>query len=138
MVTESWRRTQLIQIFLLSARFIELSTVTSHLTPDHFSEEPQPAQAGQQLGQEVGGDSEAAGARGGQHPGAEHTLGQVSTSPYSMSLHVTHAPLPQAGQAEQLILGEQAQGRGDPGAASEDPAPQEEAGGGGLRLRVGS
>ena len=68
------------------------------------SEEPQSEEEGRQLGQEVGGDQEAGD--GGQ-AGTEQALGQ-------------------AGQAEQLLLGEQGQVGG--GHACPDPAAKEEAG----------
>ena len=66
----------------------------------------------------MGGDAAARGG-GGADQGAVHALGQ-------------------AGQTEQLILGEQAQVGDGAGAASEDPATEAEAGGDGIRLRVGS
>ena len=67
----------------------------------------------------MGGDTAASRDGGGADQGAVHALGQ-------------------AGQTEQLILGEQAQVGDGAGAASEDPATQAEAGGDGIRLRVGS
>lgn len=64
----------------------------------------------------MGGDTAASRDGGGADQGAVHPLGQ-------------------AGQTEQLILGEQAQVRDRAGAASEDPATEAEAGGDGIRLR---
>ena len=68
------------------------------------SEEPQPEEEGRELGPEVGGDEEGGG---GGEAGPEQALGQ-------------------AGQTEQLLLGEQSQVGG--GHACPDPAAQEEAG----------
>ena len=66
----------------------------------------------------MGGDTAARRDRGGPGQGAVHALGQ-------------------AGQTEQLILGEQAQVGAGAGAASEDPATEAETGGDGIRRRVG-
>ena len=74
------------------------------------SEEPQPEEEGRELGPEVGGDEEGGG---GGEAGPEQALGQ-------------------AGQAEQLLLGEQSPGRG--GRSCQDPPAQEEAGHGPLAL----